>query len=148
MCVTVCVSVGYGLFLGPAWMSEFVVLHAWIGLHPPIQPLRHSSLSASFLPSVYPSFSKWTLRMLEWELHCGREERTRMHWPVSEWTCGNRECIWACICVFMFLLGDALSSALLHSDSGWKSLLASSLRPYYRLNQLCLCVCVWPCVSL
>lgn len=48
---------------------------------------------------------------------------------MSEWTCGGGEHTGVCVCAFMFLLGDALSSALLHSDSGWKSLLASSPRP-------------------
>lgn len=112
-------------------MSEFVVLHAWIVLQPlNSTPPPLCSLSASFLPSIHPSFSKWTPWMLEWELHCGREEHTQMFWLMSGHVAA--ECMsCCCVCVFVFLLGDALSSALFHSHPGWKSLLASSLRPYY-----------------
>lgn len=112
---------------------DFVLMWVWLVLRPgpdegsccsacmdtlptPIQPLHYSLIPACFIPSIHLCFCKWTPRMLEWELRCGRGKQSWTQWPVSGHVA--TECIRACKCVFVFLLGDALSSALLHSDSG------------------------------
>lgn len=79
--------------------------------------------------------------MLEWELHCGREKCTQMHWPVSDWTCGNGKYTWVCVCECLCSSSDALSFALLHSDS--QCLSASFLGPCYSfINFVFVCVCL------
>ena len=78
-----CVFVWVWLVFRPSldeWIYASVCMDT---LQTPIQALRHSPFSASFIPSIYPSLFKWTLRMLEWELRCGRVEHSRMHRPVS-----------------------------------------------------------------
>lgn len=81
--------------------------------------------------------------MLEWELRCGREECARMHWPVSEWTCGNGECVYEPGCLssslemlypppyFTVILGENLCWPL-----PWHPITASSA----------VCMCVVMCV--
>lgn len=74
----------------PGWGNLCLCMHGWasfLASMPSIIPLPQPFSS---LPSITP-FSKWTLWMLEWELRCGKKNRARMRWPVSEWTCGHRE---------------------------------------------------------
>lgn len=46
----------YGMFSGPARLSDFALMHAWIVLRTHVQALHHPSLSAFFSPSIYLSF--------------------------------------------------------------------------------------------
>lgn len=46
----------YGMFSGPARLSESVLMHAWVVLRTHVHALHRPSLSAFSSPSIYPPF--------------------------------------------------------------------------------------------
>lgn len=148
VCVWLCVLVWVWLVLRPS-LDEWICGSACMDSPPSPDPIPPSFLSLCLFPSLHPSLFLQMDTMDAWEGIALWEGGTRPNALACEWVDMWQQKVYMnlCVCVFVFLLGDALSSALLHSHSGWKSLLASSLGPYYRLISS-VCVCVLSCVCV
>lgn len=124
----------YSLFSGPAWVSDFVFLHAWIVLHPQIQALHQDPPHLSLLLQM-DTMDAWVgIALWEGEMHSNALACERL----DMWQ--RRIYMSLCMWVFMFILG----CFILRPTSQWFSM-SVSLFPgtLLQLHQLCFCVCLF-----
>lgn len=139
-CVWLCVLVWVWLVLRHS-LDEWICGSACMDSPPSPDPTPQSFLSLCLFPSLCLSLLLQMYTVDAWEGIALLEGGMQPNALACEWVDMWQQKVYMLCACCVFLLGDALSSALLHSHSGWNSLLASSLVPCY-----CLISSVFVCV--
>lgn len=128
-------SCKYGLLFSQAWMSEFLVLHAWVLLQPRSNPpFATPGLPLSFPPSI-PLSPNGRFGCLSGNCAVGGWKAALACEWVDMWPQRAYELMNMCLCSSLETLYSPPHFTVF---SGCKSLSATSLK-LLPLNQLCLC---------